>query len=70
MNIEDLNPVVVALSPAVGLPVAQAAVGIDVVCPDLEMIKHNLDLKHFFFKDFLRDILLNYILETHKSSLR
>lgn len=70
MNVEDLNPVVVALSPAVGLPVSQAAVGVDVVRPDLEMIKHNLDLKQFFSNDFLREILLNYILETHKSSLR
>ena len=53
VNVEDLNPVVVALSPAVGFPVSQAAVGVDVVRPDLEMIKHNLDLKQFLSNDFL-----------------
>ena len=53
MNVEDLYPVVVALSPAVGFPVSQAAVGVDVVRPDLEMIKHNLDLKQFLSNDFL-----------------
>ena len=47
MNVEDLNPVVVALRPAVCFPVAEAAVSVDVVRPDLEMIKHNLDLKQF-----------------------
>ena len=44
VNVKDLNPVVMALRPAIGLPVAQAAVGVDVVRPDLEMIKHYLDL--------------------------
>ena len=47
VNVEDLNPVVMALRPAIGLPVAEAAVGVDVVRPNLEMIKHNLDLKQF-----------------------
>ena len=28
----------------ISFPISQTAVGIDVVCPDFEMIKHNLDL--------------------------
>jgi len=44
VNVEDFNKVIIALLPPISLPVAKAAVGINVICPNLEMIKHNLNL--------------------------
>ena len=69
MNVEDLNPVVMALRPAISLPVAEAAVGVDVVRPNLEMIKHDLDLKQFPMIFSGKDSSVQNILERHINHL-